>query len=49
VFDGLEEPVIAESVNKELWDCLQQARCSNPLHQDADVLHKFFEICREPQ
>jgi hypothetical protein len=30
VFDGLEEPVDAESVNKELWDCLQQARCSNP-------------------
>ena len=30
VFDGLEEPVIAESVNKELWDCSQQAKCSNP-------------------
>ena len=30
VFDGLEEPDQAETVSKELWDCLQQARCSNP-------------------
>ncbi len=46
VFDGLEEPDQAETVSKELWDCLQQARCSNPIHQDADVLPTFFEICR---
>ena len=30
VFDGLEEPVLAQAVNKEVVDCLQQARSASP-------------------
>ena len=49
VFDGLEEPRLPQAVNAELWDCLQQARNSNPPCQVAFALHQILAIQRGPQ
>ena len=47
VFDGLEEPVLAQAVSKELWDCLQQARSANPSARTPLAFIRCLQYCED--
>ncbi len=47
MFDGLEEPVLAQAVSEELWDCLQQARSANPSTRTPLAFIRCMQYCED--
>ncbi len=47
MFDGLEEPVLAQAVTEELWDCLHQARSASPSTRTPLSFIRFLQYAED--